>query len=83
MMLATLHNALPLYGLAALLLAGAILLTFGSWWILRGGRRGAGRVVGALVLAFASVPAWGYGLFVALIGWAATGCAPDAYECPF
>jgi hypothetical protein len=83
MTIATLHDAVPMFGFAALLLAGALLLSFGSWWVLRRSGWGTWRIVGALGLIVASVPAWGYGLLFALIGWASVGCSPDAYECPF
>ena len=87
-MIATMHDALPLFGFAALLIAGAALLDLGAWWTLRGKslrrlRPRAGRIAFATVLAVASLPAWAYGALLALIGWASVGCAPDAYECPF
>jgi hypothetical protein len=87
MLIATMHDALPLFGLGGLLIAGAVLLDLGAVWMIRAAavRRRVpplGRLGVAAVLALGSLPVWAYGLFAALIGWAAVGCAPDAYECP-
>jgi len=86
-MFATMNDAVPFLGYAGLIIVGAVLLDLGAVWIARAAavrRRvpAVGRFGIAAVLAVASLPVWAYGLFFALIGWAAVGCAPDAYECP-
>jgi hypothetical protein len=88
MIFATMHDALPIFGFAGLIILGAAVLNLGAVWTLRASavRRRmpkVGRVGVAAVLAVASLPVWGYGLLFALFGWATIGCAPDAYECPF
>lgn len=87
MIFATMHDAVPLLGIAGLLLAGAGLAVGLAVWIVRTGIRNrrplTARIVTATVLVVASVPGWGYGGLLALIGIAAAGCPPDAYECPF
>ena len=87
-MIATVHDALPIFGFAGLIILGAALLDLGAVWTVRAVavRRHVpafGRFGIATVLAVASLPVWAYGLFFGLIGWATIGCAPDAYECPF
>jgi hypothetical protein len=88
MIFATMHDALPLFGFAGLIIIGAVVLDAGAVWVVRAAavrRRlpAFGRFGVAAVLAVASLPAWAYGLLFALFGWATVGCAPDAYECPF
>jgi hypothetical protein len=88
MLIATMHDALPILGYAGLIILGAALLDLGAVWTVRSAavqRRlpAFGRFGIAAVLAVASLPVWAYGLFFALFGWAAADCPPDAYECPF
>ena len=88
MMIATLHDALSIFGFGAAILAGAVLLDVAAVWMLRAATARqriapGGRYALATLLVIGSLPVWMYGLFFALIGWATVGCAPDAYECPF
>jgi hypothetical protein len=88
MMIATMHDALPLFGFAGLILGGAAFVVAAAVWVLRAAAPRqrlprAGRFAVAAALAVVSVPGWVYGGFFALIGWATVGCSPDAYECPF
>jgi hypothetical protein len=80
--LATLHNAVPVLGIAALLLIPAL----GSLWLIRWTLRTSAsrvrRIAFALVIALASLPVWAWALLYLLMGWATIGCGPDAYECP-
>jgi hypothetical protein len=41
-----------------------------------------GRMVAAALIVVAGFPLYAITLFLAVLGFAATGCAPDAYECP-
>ena len=88
MMIATLHDALDIFGFGAAILAGAVLLDVAAVWMLRAAKAKqkiapGGRYALAALLVIGSAPAWMYGLFFVLIAWATTGCPPDAYECPF
>ena len=80
--MATWTEALPLLGIGigGLVLAGVL---FAGGAMLSRRARGTGtKVAVGLLLAAAEIPLVIYaGLFV-LIGIAAVGCAPDAYECP-
>jgi hypothetical protein len=87
MLIATMHDALPIFGIAALLLAACCVPLGPALWILRGEapRRRLGKVgrrVVAAVVAIAGLPLYAYAAPYLLIGIAAIGCAPDAYECP-
>jgi hypothetical protein len=86
-MLATLHDSLPLFGYAALLLLASCVPVLAAMWTLRAeaprrrlGR--AGRHVVAAVLVVAGIPVYAYTALFALLAIASIGCAPDAYECP-
>ena len=87
-MIATLQDAVSILGFGGAILAGAILLDVAAVWMLRAAKARqriapGGRYALAGLLVIASLPGWMYGLFFVLIGWAAAGCPPDAYECPF
>ena len=86
MMIATMHDALPIYGYAALSGLAALLLVAGAWWIWHGdelrGRPSGLRLATAVVVAIASLPAWVFTVLAVLFGLATAGCAPDSYECP-
>jgi hypothetical protein len=85
MMIATMHDAMPVFGyalgagvIAALLLAGAWLTFRAREKLPRGGR-----IAIAAVLAVVSVPAWAVTGLLVLFALAIGDCPPDAYECPF
>jgi hypothetical protein len=71
-------------GLLALLGCVAVLAlaAWATWggWARRRLRRG--RWVAGALLALAGTPLYAWTAFVILIGIAAFGCPPDAYECP-
>ena len=80
--MATWTEALPFLGigigglvLAAVLLAGGAMLH-------RRARGTGAKVAVGLLLAVAEIPLVVYAALFVLVGIAAVGCAPDAYECP-
>jgi hypothetical protein len=125
MPIATMHDALPIFGFAALALVACAGPPLWAHWVLRGrpwaGRAAAaitavgtvalvaagepllliavalgvgfavlarrhfergGRMVAAALIVAGGLPFYAMTLLLALLGWAAIGCAPDAYECP-
>jgi hypothetical protein len=125
MPIATMHDALPLFGFAGLAVVGCAAPLLWAHWTVRGrawawrvaaaitavgaialvavgeplllivvalgvgfavlARRHferGGQLVAAVLIVGAGLPLYAITLFLALLGWAAIGCAPDAYECP-
>jgi len=79
MLIATMHDALPVVGYTVLIAAAAAALVWGGWALVR-----ARRLVWlGVVLLVASVPVWAITLLGALFALAIGDCPPDAYECPF
>ena len=88
MMIATMHDALPIYGYAALGALAALVLAAAAWWTARGTAPRqklptGGRIAITVALAIASLPAWAFTGLAVLFGLAVADCPPDAYECPF
>jgi hypothetical protein len=87
MLLATWHDAVPMFGISALLLAASALPFVLGVLILRSERawrrfpRYARHVAAALVV-IAGLPLYACTAFFVLIAIATVGCAPGAYECP-
>jgi hypothetical protein len=63
--------------LLALVAGAAVIAGIGRW-----SRKRSARIAAAVLVVLAGAPLYAATLFVLLIGVAAFGCAPDAYECP-
>jgi uncharacterized membrane protein len=87
MMIATVHDALPIYGDAALAALAGVLLLAAAWWTARARAPREklpvlGRIAITSALVVASLPAWAFAGLALLFALATADCAPDAYECP-
>ena len=79
-MLATWHDALPVFGIAGLLVAASATPVGVGVMILRAKRRRRHVIAGLVVIA--GLPLYAYTALYLLIAVATVGCAPDAFECP-
>ena len=84
---ATASDAWPILVIGAFALVACALPALLAWCTIKGRwiaarMPRAGRIAVATGLVLAGAPLYFWTFFVLVIGIAALGCAPDAYECP-